>query len=277
MIINRRTFLGAAGGIGLGSLTGIVPTTVAARASTRRPAPKPMPSDYEQVLATTADLNHLGCPRSWSVVRQGFLPIAPERVLLLQPDHRHQHRDAGDEWAYEHRSLRRRIGTKLAAQGMLLPCVKLALCTRIAFELACFYRVPEAHGEDWAYRMACRESLGSTGLGGHIAIPHQYQAVGRVATSNANVDWWLILIPQGTYHWHSLDDQPVHLMFTCVFSHPISEHPGDELRSLCLLSQGLRNLDQESPKFALSVARMDRTSAARLVNRHVVLAMQERA
>lgn len=276
MTITRRTFLGATAGLGIWSLAGIRRAGPVAGLATERRAAGPTPDEYEQILAWTTDLKHLGCPRSWSVVQQGFLPVAPERVLILSPEYRPWHRNAGDSWAYEHRSLRRRLGVKLAAEGMPLPEEKLALCVHIAFELGRFYNAPE-HGEDWAYRMAWRESFGSTGVGGHIAIPHQYQAVGRVATSNANVDWWLILIPQGTHHWHSLDDQPVHLMFTCVFSHPISEHPGNELRSLCLLSRGLRNLDQESPEFALSVARMDRTSAARLVNRHVVLAMQEKA
>ena len=276
MTINRRTFLGATAGLGIWSLAGIRRARPVAGLATGGRAAGPMPDEYEQILARTTDLKHLGRPRSWSVVQQVFLPVAPERVLILAPEYRPWHRNPGDSWAYEHRSLRRRLGTKLAVKGMPLPDEKVALCVRIAFELGRFYNAPE-HGEDWAYRMACRESFGSTGLGGHIAIPHQYQAVGRVATSNANVDWWLILIPQGTYHWHSWDDLPVHLMLTCVFSTPIRERPDDEVQSLCLLSRGLRTVRGEPPEFALSVARMDRTSAARLVNRHVVLAMQEKA
>ncbi|MCY2989367.1 MAG: hypothetical protein NTY19_16045 [Planctomycetota bacterium] len=273
MIINRRTFLGATAGIGIGSLAGITPAVPAAGLATGRLAAGPMPDEYEQILATTPDLKYLGCPRSWSVVEQGFLPIAADRVLILIPEHRSWHRDAGDGWAYEHRSLRQRLGAKLAAKGMPLPDEKLALCVRIAFELGRFYNVPE-HSEDWAYRMAWRESLAATGIANGVAVPHQYQTYGPVATANGYVDWWLILFPQAINSWGSLDDQPVHLMFTHVYARPASEDPANYLGPLGLFSKGLRSLLQESPEFAVATARLDRVSAARLVNRHVVLAMQ---
>ena len=140
MIINRRTFLGATAGLGIGSLAGITPAVAAAGLATGRRTAGPMPDEYEQILAATPDLKYLGCPRSWSVVEQGFLPIAADRVLILVPEHRPWHRETGDGWAYEHRSLRQRLGAKLAAKGMPLPDEKLALCVRIAFELTLLQR-----------------------------------------------------------------------------------------------------------------------------------------
>ena len=44
-------------------------------------------NEYERILATTDLFNSLGHPRSWSVVRRGFLPISPERVLRFEPYH----------------------------------------------------------------------------------------------------------------------------------------------------------------------------------------------
>lgn len=274
MTVNRRKFLGAAAGLGIGRLAGIIPAVAAAGLATGRLAAGPMPDEYEQILAATPDLKYLGCPRSWSVVEQGFLPIAAERTLILVPEYRLWHRDAGDGWAYEHRSLLQRLGAKLAAKGMPLADEKLALCVRIAFELGRFYCVPE-HSEDWAYRMAWRESLAATGIANGVAVPHQFQTYGPVATANGYVDWWVILLPQAINSWGSLDDQPVHLLFTHVYARPASEEPANYLGPLGLLSKGLRSLVQASPEFAVDVSRLDRVSAARLVNRHLVLAMND--
>jgi hypothetical protein len=151
---------------------------------------------------------------------------------------------------------------------------KLSLCVRLVFELTEFYSVPE-HFEDWVFRMAVREWLGSTGIGGHLAVPHQYQVVGPVPTLNSHVDWWLILFPKGIDCWDSLDEKPVLIMVTQVFARPSVEEPTNYIWPLTLLCNGTRPWFQESPDFAVPLSQMDRVSAARLVNRHVVLAMAD--
>jgi hypothetical protein len=234
----------------------------------------PMPSQYEQILARTQKLKYLGYPRSWSVVRQGFLPIAPERVLILEPEDVAEYENRGDRWAFQHRGIRERLTARLAKHRSPITDEQLALCVRLVFELTQYYSVPE-HFEGWAVRMAAREWLGSTGIGGHVAVPHQYQVFGHICTANSHVDWWLILFPQGTDCWDSLDEKPVHVMFTHVYARPSTVDPCNYIWPLSLLSQGLWPWYKGSPDFALALSRMDRISAARHVNRHVVLAMED--
>ena len=88
MILNRRSFLQAGMGIGIGAAGGgLCHCGQAAQGETTiHNAGVPL-SEYERILATTNRFNSLGYPRSWSVVRQGFLPISPERVLRFEPHH----------------------------------------------------------------------------------------------------------------------------------------------------------------------------------------------
>src|SRR5438552_281791 len=48
-------------------------------------------TEYERTLAEAECLDVLGRPRSWSLVRQGFHPIPPERVINVT-------QNGGDGW-----------------------------------------------------------------------------------------------------------------------------------------------------------------------------------
>jgi PTS system nitrogen regulatory IIA component len=76
-----------------------------------------------------------------------------------------------------------------------------------------------------------REELGSTGIGGGVAVPHTKhhsvdRLVGCVAVSGAGVDF------------ASLDGEKVHLLFLLI-SPP--DRPGDHLRALENVSRQLRD------------------------------------
>ena len=83
MTLNRRNFLRA--GIGIGAAAGgLCHRGQAAQGDAPiHNAGIPL-SEYERILATGNHFDLLGRPRSWSVVQQGFLPISPERVLILE-------------------------------------------------------------------------------------------------------------------------------------------------------------------------------------------------
>ena len=153
------------------------------------------------------------------------------------------------------------------------PDEKLGLILRITGELTRYYAATE-FWDDWAYRMACREWLGSTGIGLNVAVPHQFQVRGNVNTVNRPVDWWLILFPRGV-NWNSLDDKPVHAMFTHVLSRPWQEEPELTMEAIGLLCVGLRSSGGARTSAFVELSRMDRVSAARLVNHHVVMALRD--
>ena len=95
--MDRRRFLGT----GLIS-AGLAGTHGLSLASPRRTSgigervPKATLPEYEQILARTRKLDYLGRPTSWSVVRQGFLPISPERVLILEPEENPRNKTPAD-------------------------------------------------------------------------------------------------------------------------------------------------------------------------------------
>lgn len=274
MFLDRRNFLGASLGMGLGVSTAAGGSNAASASRFDGSAVSGlMPKEYEEILARTQELVYLGRPKSWWIVRQGFLPFAPERVLILEPQDEPCYKGAGHRWTYRHRETGERLRKRLVQQDISVTDEKLALIVQLTSELTRYYDVLE-HWEDWAYRMAARESLGSTGIGRHVGVPHQYQAIGRVNTVNSHIDWWMILLPGGTHCWEALDDQPVHVMFTHVYSRPSTEDPGNYLAPMCLLSKGLRELPEE-PEFLIRLSRMDRISAARLMNQYIVQALKE--
>ncbi len=275
MFLDRRGFLGASVGMGLGISNASGAANVAsANGVGDRSAPGPMPKEYEEILARTQQLTYLGRPKSWWVVRQGFLPIAPERVLILEPTKEPWHKDAGDRWSFPHRETKEKVRERLTQRDISVAVEQLGLIVRLTSELARYYDVLELC-EEWAYRMAAREWLGSTCIGRQIAVPHQYQVTERVNTVNSHIDWWLVLIPNGTNCWGAFDEQPVHVMFTHVFSRPFVESPGNYLPPLCLLSMGIRELPDDRPEFFVRLSRMHRVSAARLMNQYIVQALRE--
>ena len=288
MTLNRRNFLQAGMGVGIGAAGGglcHLGQTTQQRDTPVHAADAPL-SEYERILATTNGFNSLGHPRSWSVVRQGFLPISPERVLVLEPYH-----GTGNRWTYstvlrpDH--IRARLSRdasqsdyhRSAAQGDLSD-EKLGLIIRITGELARFYSVPE-YWENWAFGMTMRESLGSTCAWRHLAMPHQWQhhlatgATKTIHTANATVDWWLILIPGGTVDWEPFDGEPTHIMFMHVFSRSYPAMPSADLMALELVGRAVRDLLAASPNGLLELSQMDRVSAAWRVNQHVVSGLRD--
>lgn len=205
--------------------------------------------EYERILAHTDQMHLLGHPRSWSVVRDGFHPFAPERVVILN------RRDLGSP-----HGIREKLGRKIV-EG--LAGEKLDLLTTVMKLLTDFYRVPQFF-EDWAHRLAHREQLGSTGIGRGLGLIHQFQAWGQTVPTVVNppVDWWLFLIPKGM-DYESLDDRPVFALIGHVLS-----AGGYDLGPLWL--SGTMQKSEMS-----RVASMDRVSAARFLNVQLALALEE--
>ena len=201
MTLNRRNFLQAGMGIGIGAAAGgLCHSGQAAQGDATIHNVGVSLSEYERILATTNGFNSLGHPRSWSVVRQGFLPISPERVLRFEPNHGTQNRwTCSTVLQPDH--IRARLSRdasqsdyhRRAAEGHLSD-EKLGLIIKITGELARYYSVPECW-ENWAFGMTMRESLGTTCAWRHLAEPQQWQhhpatgAAKTIYTANANVDW----------------------------------------------------------------------------------------
>ena len=82
-MFDRRTFLGASLGVGLGMGSRSIGVTHAASGESHQGEPRSPAWDrdeYERVLTSLPEnrLAPLGRPRSWSLVKQGFVPFAPE-------------------------------------------------------------------------------------------------------------------------------------------------------------------------------------------------------
>ena len=283
MTLNRRGFLAACMGIGIGAAGGgLGHCGQVAKGDTPVHGADVILNDYERILATSNLFNTLGRPRSWSVVQQGFLPISPERVLILYPE---QLGRLANWWRDKQARIRERmqedasedIYRKRAAEDCGSP-EQLGLILWLTNELTRYYSASQ-WWDEWAYNMAYREALGSTGFLRHGAMPHQYQYHYHektydgtpINTVNAMVDWWMVLIPGGTRDWGNIWDEPVYAMFTHVLQGSVYALPGDYLRILCQAEGTLGTFAAaESPNALIELSQMDRVSAARLINRHVV-------
>ena len=282
MTLNRRGFLAAGMGIGIGAAgAGLCHSGQAAKGDTPVHGADVTLNEYERILATTNLFNTLGRPRSWSVVQQGFLPISPERVLILYPE---QLGRLANWWRDKQARIRERmredaprtfianVPPRTAASAE-----QLGLILWLTNELTRFYSVPQ-WWDEWSYNLAYREALGTTGFLRHGAMPHQFQyhyhaktySGTPINTVNAMVDWWMVLIPGGTKHWGNIYDLPIHAIFTHVLQGSVYATPGDYLRILCHAEVTLHGFERDSPNAFIELSRMDRVSAARLLNRHVV-------
>jgi hypothetical protein len=285
MIQDRRNFLRASLGIGAAA-GGLCRRAKGALPALQIDRDAYQPDEYERTLATTRHLDRLGRPRSWSVVRQGFLPISPERVLRFEPYGTKNHWICSTVLEPSH--IRARLSRdasqsdyhRRAAQGDLSD-EKLGLITKITGELARFYSVPE-YWENWAFGMTMRESIGSTWAWRHLAEPQQWQhhpttGTAKTIHTNANVDWWLILTPSGTMDWEPCDGEPTYVMLTHVLSgsYPDPARPNDYLVTLGLVGAGVRSLLATSPNALVELSQMNRVSAARLMNQHVISGLRD--
>jgi hypothetical protein len=303
MILNRRDFLQTTLGVAAAAY-GVGCRALAANPALRTD-PIALPAGElgcDPVLLPYLDC--LGRPPSWDIVRQGFWPIAPERVLVLRP---HPWAGPQNRWQprydLSHRHLWREVqmrkppltfgeairirnGEKLDeaeqrskerdwhARWPQHPDHKLGLVARITAALTAHYNVPQVQNE-WAVRMATRERIGSTGWK-HWAMPHEFQndSLGgmTIRTANEGIDWWLILIPGGTQDWNVLDDLPLYAMITHIHCRPYGERPpGLVLRAYCLTEAiTTYKLNRQSPNSAIELSEMDRATAAQCVNAEVM-------
>jgi hypothetical protein len=154
----------------------------------------------------------------------------------------------------------------LPIRTSVVPAGKLDLIFRLMQAVTDYYRVP--HLPTWAIELAKRETLGSSGVGRGFALLHQFQDDGLVQLRNPPVDWWLVLFPGGI-EWGALDGNPVFGMIAHVF--PPDPLLGLKLQTWALTSHAVR--DMASDDWAW-ISEADRMTAAQVVNRAILLALQ---
>ena len=266
---NRRGFFTGTLGLGLGLGTA-GPLTVPGRAHADVAPYGPALTSYERILSQTDRLDILGMPRSWSVVRQGFHPFAPERIAVLPSGERLRHpiRRSGD--------VRRRIEDRIAecragfAHGAAeLPPEKLESFFWVMDLFTSHYQTAEVF-EDWVVGLAGRESLGSSAIGGHWGVVHEYQGRHDAPVDCPPVDWWLFLFPDGI-DWASLAEEPVHALIGHVGRRPYLEECGLMLAAWSLTATITKAVDDARP-----VSRMGRVAAARHLSQIAAECLEKR-
>jgi hypothetical protein len=269
-VIDRRRFLGGVVGLALGSRAVLgAAGGSAARTAPQRPRLADDPA-YRQYLADIAgcDRRVLGVSRCRLLVEEGFHPVAPGRVIVIDDA---ELRRFGDRL----RGLKRRFRQEEARWRERwpldppLPPEKLDLCVGLMDRLTSHYGRPDLLGR-WARTLWAREQLGSTGIGHGLGLLHDFQAYNStVRTDNGLVDWWLVLLPAGM-DWRAIDDAPVYYMVGPVME---ERQPGSYLRVMEGISRSLRHLvmaDGFDPSvWATKLAGLPAAEAAREVN-HVV-------
>lgn len=249
-MLNRRSFLrwSVATGLGLHSIS-------TARAAEELP------------------LDVLGRPRSWSLVRTGYHPISPKRVIVMTVQ-------SSECWSNRDRRIEDSLRASLSEPFDLcswcgvpmgryeVPAGKLDPIFRLIRVLTDHYRVPHLFSK-WATMLAKREALGSTGMGHGFGLLHQFQDDGMVPLVNAPVDWWLVLFPGGI-EWEAVDGKPVHAMIGHVFATNHFQLPGLKLRAWELASRAVREFDADTWTW---IAGLDRIAAAQEVNRALIRAL----
>jgi hypothetical protein len=267
-MINRRQFIRGMTGVSAVAGSALGSGSVWAASSRQGHAKRaPWLSAYEKKLAASPDLKLLGIPKSWWHVHQGFHPFTPERTVIVKPTPE----KAWTKWEVEQWT-RRLVAENVApwntnAGEIPFSQRKLELMLRIVKPMASVYR-DKPYFEEWMLGLARREALGSSGLGRHVGLVHQFQKFTQPRTVNGLVDWWLFLIPNGG-EFESPDGEPVHLLFGHVFPNPAWE-PAFSLDVLCLLSRAIWSL--YIPEI-MAFSKLDRQAAARCINQRLAKAL----
>ncbi len=265
---SRRGFFTRTLGVGLG--LGAAESLLTGRAHTSVVPLDPALAEYERILSQTDSLEILGVPRSWSVIRQGFHPFAPERVAVLPSGKRLRHPcGLGDRRRIEDRIAEYRAGFPYDPGP--LPPEKLESCFWAMDLITGRYRVPEFF-EDWVVGLAQRETLGSSYMNGHWSLVHQYQGGHRAPVDCPPVDWWLFLFPDGI-DWEALDEEPVHALIGHVGRRPFSEDSGGLMLNVWSLTSAIVSAVGD----ARSVSRMGRVAAACHLNRIAARCLEKRS
>jgi hypothetical protein len=197
----------------------------------RRPLVTASPdlAEYERILSQTNWMDVLGRPRSWSVVKQGFHPFSPERIVVTPTgtDCLSRYRDGyyGNRCG---RWLRRRIDERI--EEMIedsnrgepgydfhdwLPDSKRESIFRIMDAMTDHYEV-RSRFEAWAVGLVGRELLGSTASRG-CGLAHQFQYGGedKIPVDCPPMDWWLFLFPDGI-DWAAWDEKKIYAVIAHV-------------------------------------------------------------
>lgn len=261
-MLNRRQFLSVAA-LATGS------STIRGSESLGGSVPADNPA-HRQYLNDLARCNPkiIGMPRTSALVTQGFHPIAPNRVIVLDPE-------AIAQFDSENAELLRLLADDEAARARRtgwrsLPTEKLNLIAGLTARMAEHYARPEL-ARQWARNLASREAIGSTGLGDGFALPHEFQSRGTsVRTDNGIADWWLILLPGGV-DWRALDDKPVYYMVCPVME---KVEPCSVLWPLSGITRGINSLTAsegfEPRDWVNRMVALGPPAAAREVNRLLV-------
>lgn len=106
-------------------------------------------------------------------------------------------------------------------------------------------------------------------MGRGFGLLHQFQDDGLLQLTNPLLDWWLCLFPGGT-NWDSIEEEPVFAMIGHVFPSHHGQLPGRKLRAWEMASRVARRIEAWD-----KIARMDRVTAARAVNRSILLAAKD--
>lgn len=261
-MINRRNFLGAGVGLGLG---------LRRDGSVNKPihSPRSDQDKYEQTLAETDRLELVGIPRSWAVVRQGFLPLSPERVVVMRPTNSRWLGDPGSPWKCTRADhvVRDRIAERISREernwtAKVTP-EKLSLIVRMTRYITDHYRM-QACLEPWAESFTHRELLGPSEIPYCAAIPDWRQTTGA-RTQNGTVDWWVFLFPDGLASW-SVFGLPVHIVAMPIFSRPTDAVMGIRIDVLATIQNTFMWATTHHGYAQLS--RMDRITACRAINRY---------
>jgi hypothetical protein len=253
-MIHRRGFLKKTLGLSIGAGYG----QVAFPAEGNKPVDPPSnreQAEYEESLAASPKLELLGIPRDWSLVREGFHPFSPARTLVYTSEF---NKLSGGDPRSVREQVRMRTEKHRLRKGLhqAMPEEKFHLLVTIIDCITSYYRRPDLT-EKWAYQLVWREAFSSCGFGRGFGLPHQFQVdpADTVATDNALVDWWLILLSEGI-DYESLDEEPVFVLFAHAFDH---RRYGLELGVWSMVSMVRQvNLKQ--------VSSMDRVTAARFLN-----------
>lgn len=261
-MINRRNFLGAGVGLGLGlGRDGSVDKPIRSCRSEQ--------DHYEQTLAKTDRLELVGIPRSWAVVRQGFLPLSPERLMIMRPTNSQWLGDPGSPWnctRVDH-VVRDRIAESISREERNWTATvtpeKLSLIVRMTRYMTDHYRMP-ACLEPWAESFTRRELLGPSDIPYCTAIPDWSQTAGA-RTENGTLDWWVFLFPDGLNSW-SIFGFPVHIVAMPIFSRPTREMAGIRMDVLATMQNTFRWATHHHGPAQLS--RMDRITTCRTINRY---------
>jgi len=275
-MLGRRSFLRWPMATGLG-LRSVLPAWASDKPSFEPPY---SPNEFERVFASCDTFDVLGRPRFWPLVREGFHPISPERVIVIADM-------GGDGWSGRDRRQEDRLRASLSEPLDViswcgspigrshLAAEKLSLIFRLVRAMTDHYQAPHLF-PGWATGLAKREALGSTGMGHGFGLLHQFQDDGLVRLTNAPVDWWLVLFPDGA-EWESFDDQPVFGMIGHVFPAHHRDVPGLAMRTWELTYRVAGHVANSLDGGSWArIARMDRIAAARAVNRATLLALRSR-